>query len=111
MPLLGVVLPRIAAAILIVTVCACASPPTWSEKAIQDAAIVWFNETGLKQMDEDVWNDRLDALCANDPDYFGLAEQYVAEDAPLSSRSDGSLPDIKKAYRSLYGIRLQTCGR
>ncbi len=103
---------RIVSVLLVVTVLlsGCDSSTDWSELDISNAAIVWVNETGLNQTDEDVWSDRLDEVCADDPDYSSLAEQYIAEDAEYSIRSDGDLPTIKKAQRSLYGIRLQTCG-
>ena len=100
----------VSALLVVVLVAACDSPSNWSDLDISNAAITWVNETGLKQMDEGVWNDRLDDVCAIDPDYFGLAERYIAEDAEHSIRSDGTLPTIKEVRRSLYGIRLQTCG-
>ncbi len=98
------------ALLVVVLLAGCDSPSDWSDLDVSNAATTWVNETGLKQMDEGVWSDRLDHVCAIDPDYFGLAEQYIAEDSEYSIRSDGTLPAIKKARRSLYGIRLQTCG-
>ncbi len=103
---------RIVSVLLVVVLLAgCDSPSDWSDLDVSNAAITWVNETGLKQMNEGVWRDRLDEVCAVDPDYLGLAEQYIAEDAEHSIRSDGTLPPPKEVRRSLYGIRLQTCGR
>lgn len=89
---------------------ACSDSSNWSDKAISDAAVVWVNQTGLNQSDEGVWSDRLDAICATDPDYTGLAERYVTEDAEHSVRSDGSLPTAEEALDTVLIIRRQTCG-
>ncbi len=96
--------------LVVVLLASCDSSSNWTDQDVSNAAITWVNETGLKQMDEGVWSDRLDDVCATDPDYFGLAERYIAEDAERSIRSDETLPSPEEVRRSLYGIRLQTCG-
>lgn len=89
---------------------ACSNPAPWSDQDTSNAAVVWLNQVGLNQTDEDVWSDRLDALCDIDPVYINLAERYIAQDAEYSVRSDGELPTSEEGRESLYTIRLQTCG-
>lgn len=87
----------------------CRDSPNWTDRDLFNAGITWVNQTGLNQTAEDVWSERLDALCATDPDFAGLADQYVAEDAEYSVRSDGTLPSTEDASDSLLTIQRQTC--
>jgi hypothetical protein len=68
-------------------------------------------QLGLNQTDRDIWRERLDAICATDADYATLAEQYIAEDARCSARSDGMTPALGEAVVSLEIVELQTCDR
>lgn len=97
--------------LLVVPLAACDSPSDWSDQDISNAATTWVNEFGLNQTDEDVWSDRLDTICTDDPDLLTLAERYIAEDAESSVRSDDELPTPEEGRASLDIIRLQTCGR
>lgn len=93
---------------MMVLVSGCSSSSDWSDQDISNAASVWINQLGLTQTDEEVWSDRLDAVCADGADNFSLAEQYVAEDAGYSVRSDGTVPALGKAGSplTLFSFRL-----
>jgi len=96
---------------MVVLAAGCSSASDWSDQDISNAAIVWVNQLGLNQTNEDLWSDRLDAICTAEANNLSLAEQYVADDAEYSVRSDGTLPASEEAERSLDTIRLQTCER
>ncbi len=96
---------------LVVLAAGCSSASDWSDQDISNAASVWVNQLGLDRTDEDVWSNRLDAICNPEARNLSLAEQYVAEDAEHSVRSDGTLPQPEEAARSLDIVRLQTCER
>lgn len=93
---------------MVVLATGCSSSSDWSDQDISNAVSVWINSLGLNQFDEDVWSDRLDAICATDSDLLDLAEQYVAEDAEHSVRADGRLPPPEEAEQILDIIRRQT---
>ena len=97
--------------LIVVPLAACSGSSDWSDQDISNAAITWVNQLGLNQPDEEVWSDRLDTICTDDPDLLALAERYIAEDAESSVRSDGELPTPEEGRASLDIIRLQTCGR
>ncbi len=94
---------------VMVSVAGCSSSSDWSDQDISNAASVWLNQLGLNQTDEDVWIDRLDAVCADGATNLSLADQYVAEDAEYSVRSDGTMPAFEEAVQALDIIQLQTC--
>ncbi len=89
----------------------CSSASEWTEQEVLDATLIWVNQTGLNQRDPDVWSDRLDRICeiGYTPgqamrDMTELAGEFVAEDADVSMRSDGTLPTAEEAVRSLWTI-------
>lgn len=96
---------------IVALVAGCSNSSDWSDQDISNASSVWVNQLGLNQTDEDVWSDRLDAICADGAATVVLAPQYVAEDAEYSVRSDGMIPAFEEAVQSLDIIQLQTCGR
>ncbi len=96
---------------MMVLVAGCSSSSDWSDQDISNAAIVWLNQLGLNQVDEEVWSDRLDDICAADADNAILGEQYMAEDAEYSVRSDGMMPALGEVVVTLDTIQLQTCER
>lgn len=96
---------------MMVLVAGCSSSSDWNDQDISNATSVWVNQLGLNQTDEDVWSERLDAICATDADNASLAERYMAEDAQYSVRSNGMMPALGEAVVSLDIIQLQTCER
>jgi len=96
---------------VMVLVAGCSVSSVWSDQDISNAASVWVNQLGLNQTDEDVWSERLDDICAADADTAILGEQYMAEDAEYSVRSDGMMPALGEAVVTLDIIQLQTCER
>jgi len=83
----------------------CGSSSSWEDRNLSDAIGIWVNSVGLNQMDTDVWRSRLDDICASNTDLRELADVYIQQDAHLSVRSDGSLPDRADGSEVLAQIR------
>ena len=104
---------RIAAVVVAValTGTACSSGSEWTDREVQDAASIWVNQLGLNETDPGVWTGRLDRICEIGyapgqamRDMTELAGEFVAEDAGVNIRADGSLPTAEEAVESLWII-------
>lgn len=96
---------------IVVAACSSSDGDAWTDPALSDAAEIWVNQLGLNQEDPDVWQDRLDRICAiwdipgGDIDgMVRLAGEFVEEDMESSVRSDGTLPTREEAAQSLWVI-------
>lgn len=73
----------------------------------------WMNQLGLNQTDEGVWLVRLSRACNSGVWHLDVAEplatEYIADDAPLSTRADGSLPTAREGAETLWHMATQYC--
>ncbi len=65
--------------VMVVVITACSSGSDWTDREVQDATLIWANQTGLNQQDPDVWWDRLDRICE-----IGYAPGQAMRDRPTS---------------------------
>ncbi len=75
----------------------------------------WLNTTGLAQLDPNVWQVRLDRLCAqefwaNPPVLQAHGDEFVAADRNLSILDPEAEPlETKEVYRMLWVMALNHC--
>lgn len=110
---------RIGVAGLVVALIAvsCSTEPVYTDRDISDVMLTWVNTTGLIQQDPDVWAERLDRICEIDTasdeasvELTNLANTFIQEDAELSTRADGRLPEPAEAAEVLWiSARSPTC--
>ncbi len=81
--------------------------------AVEDVLLNWVNQTGLGQVDPDVWTRRLDRACAEgvweDDVARRLAAEFITEDLPYSMRDDGTTPPIGEAAQALWLMAVNYC--
>lgn len=81
----------------------------WSGQDVADARAVWVNQLGLNRRDPGVWVARLNEICPAGRAVGmalmeSLAERYLAEDAEVSARADGTMPQFEEVMATLRQI-------
>ena len=83
------------------------------ELPVEDVLLSWVNQTGLGQVDPIVWTRRLDRACAegvwHDDIARQLANEFIAEDLPLTLRDDGAVPNSGEAAQALWIMAVNYC--
>ena len=83
------------------------------ELPVEDVLLDWVNQTGLGQVDPIVWTRRLDRACAEgvwqDDVARRLANEFIAEDLPLTLRDEGAVPNIDEAAQALWIMAVNYC--
>ncbi len=83
------------------------------EFPVEDVVDNWINFTGLGQLDPVVWAERLGRACTEgvweDDVAHRLADEFIAEDLPLSARADGAAPSTAEAAQALWLMAVNYC--
>ncbi len=83
------------------------------ELPVDQVAPTWVNQTGLGQLDPAVWAERLDRACAegvwDDDVAYRLADEFIAEDLPLSIQDGAAAPPTGKAAQALWLMAVDYC--
>jgi hypothetical protein len=78
-----------------------------------DIIDTWVSQLGLDRTDAGVWLVRLSRACRAGVWHLDVAEplaaEYIADDAALSTRTDGALPTPREGADALWHMALQYC--
>ncbi len=85
-----------------------------SDEQIAQAALTWVNMLGLAQTDVELWRHRLERACGegvwNEDVARALAEEFIAEDLPVSVRSPQlGPPATGEGAQALWLMAVNVC--
>ncbi len=89
-------------------------PLDLDDEVVEQAMMLWWNQTGLVRDDPVVWVERLSEMCDRgvwDREVaLALAEEYEAQDMPVSARSEGAEgPSVSDMASALTSMALTVC--
>lgn len=90
------------------------APLDLDDEVVEQAMKLWWNQTGLLRDDPVVWVERLSEMCDEgvwDREVaLALAEEYEAQDMPVSARSGGAVgPSVSDMASALTTMALTAC--